>query len=119
MSTRKASDGTDERIENREQLVAPMQAGEKPKDAWRIGTEHEKLVFNRADHHAPSYDEPGGIRDILLALQEFGWEPVEEDGKVIAMAGADGTVSPPIACSVDRFSASARRCTSYCSLPSL
>jgi glutamate--cysteine ligase len=93
MSTRKASAGEDRLIESREQLVAPMQAGEKPRDAWRIGTEHEKLVYSQEDRHAVSYDEPGGIRDILLALKDFGWEPVEEDGKVIAMSGDDGTVS--------------------------
>jgi len=93
MSTRQASTGEDRIIESREQLVAPMQAGEKPRDAWRIGTEHEKLVYSRGDHHAVSYDEPGGIRDILLALRDFGWEPVEEGGKVIAMSGEDGTVS--------------------------
>src|SRR3569833_846803 len=93
MSTRKASDGEEAIIESREQLAQPMQAGEKPKHAWWIGTEHEKLVFNLADHHAPSYDEPGGIRDILLALRDFGWEPVEEDGKVIAMSGVDGAIS--------------------------
>ena len=76
MSTRTASDGEDPRIESRDQLVAPLAAGEKPRESWRIGTEHEKLVFNRHDRHAPSYDEPGGIRDLLLALREFGWEPI-------------------------------------------
>ncbi|GAB5483036.1 MAG: glutamate--cysteine ligase [Parasphingorhabdus sp.] len=80
-------------IENVSQLIEPMQGGEKPKDQWRIGTEHEKFVYCTTDHHAPSYDEPGGIKDLLLALQEFGWKPVEENGKVIAMAGDDGTVS--------------------------
>ena len=65
MSTRNASNEDEPVIENRDQLVAPMQAGEKPKSAWRIGTEHEKLVYKRDDFHAPSYDEPGGIRDIL------------------------------------------------------
>ena len=93
MSTREASGAADPTIEHRDQLVAPMQAGEKPKSDWRIGTEHEKLVFRTSDFHAPSYDEEGGIRDLLLALREFGWEPVEEDGYVIAMRGADGTVS--------------------------
>ncbi|MEL7683187.1 glutamate--cysteine ligase [Citromicrobium bathyomarinum] len=93
MSTRNASNEDEPVIENRDQLVAPMQAGEKPKSAWRIGTEHEKLVYKRDDFHAPSYDEPGGIRDILLNLQDFGWKPVEEGGKVIAMSGDDGTVS--------------------------
>jgi len=93
MSTRTASEGEERPIESRDQLVAPMAAGEKPRDAWRIGTEHEKLVYSRKDFHAPSYDEPGGIRDILMALTEYGWEPVEEGGNVIALSGADGAVS--------------------------
>ena len=93
MSTRTVSNRNDPVIEHRDQLIAPMIKGEKPASAWKIGTEHEKFVFCEADHHAPSYDEPGGIRDLLLALTEFGWTPVEEGGKVIAMAGPDGTVS--------------------------
>src|SRR6478735_7237320 len=93
MSTRKASEGEEPLIERREQLVAPMQAGEKPPERWRIGTEHEKLVYRIADHAAPSYDEQGGIRDILMQLRPFGWEPVEEGGHVIALSGVDGNVS--------------------------
>jgi glutamate--cysteine ligase len=98
MSTRQASEAEDPIIESRDQLVEPMQLGEKPKANWRIGTEHEKLVYKGADFHAPSYDETCGIRDLLLALTEFGWSPVEETGadgqkRVIAMSGPDGTVS--------------------------
>ncbi len=93
MSTRTADGHEDPIIESRDQLVEPMQAGEKPIEAWRIGTEHEKLVYKRDDFHAPTYDEPCGIRDLLMALREFGWEPIEEGGKVIAMRGDDGTVS--------------------------
>jgi glutamate--cysteine ligase len=93
MSTRTTSTGEERRIESREQLIAPIAAGEKSPERWRIGTEHEKLVYKTGDHRAPSYDEPGGIRDILLELREFGWKPVEEDGQVIAMSGDDGTVS--------------------------
>ena len=93
MSTRETSAAHDPVIESRDQLVAPMIGGEKPKSGWRIGTEHEKLVYKRDDRRAPSYDEPCGIRDLLMSLREFGWEPVEENGKVIAMRGSDGTVS--------------------------
>jgi glutamate--cysteine ligase len=93
MSTRKASEDLDPIIESRDQLIAPLLNGEKPKADWRIGTEHEKLVFHHSDHRAPSYDEDGGIRDILLSMREFGWEPVEEGGKVIALRGEDGAVS--------------------------
>ena len=93
MSTRKESGAEEPIIESRDQLLIPMQEGEKPREKWRIGTEHEKFVFRTQDHRAPSYDEPGGIRDILLALEKFGWTPVVEGGNVIAMAGEDGTVS--------------------------
>ncbi|PLK26555.1 glutamate--cysteine ligase [Novosphingobium sp. TH158] len=93
MSTRQVSDRNDPLIERREDLVAPMAKGEKPREQWRIGTEHEKLVFSLGDKHAPSYGEPGGILDLLKALQAYGWEPIEEGGKIIALAGADGNVS--------------------------
>ncbi|MEN3747227.1 glutamate--cysteine ligase [Sphingomonas sp. HF-S3] len=93
MSTKTVSDSNSPVIEHRSQLIDYFSGGEKPVDRWRIGTEHEKFVFSTADHHAPSYDEPGGIRDLLMALTEFGWTPVEEGGKVIALSGPDGTVS--------------------------
>src|SRR5436190_17105098 len=94
MTTRTETGGKAERlIESREDLLAVFAGGEKARDDWRIGTEHEKFVYRTADHRAPSYDEPGGIRDLLLGLTEFGWQPIEEDGKVIALAGPDGNVS--------------------------
>ena len=93
MSTRTASTLEEPVIESVAQLAEPMAKGEKPPERWRIRTEHEKFVYCVSDHHAPSYDEPGGIHDLLMALTEFGWEPVVEGGKVIAMSGEDGTVS--------------------------
>ncbi|MGJ8537357.1 MAG: glutamate--cysteine ligase, partial [Parasphingopyxis sp.] len=93
MSTKTVSKSDAPPIESREELLSVFAGGEKPAEQWLIGTEHEKFVYCRGDYHAPSYDEPGGIRDLLLALTEFGWEPIEENGKVIAMRGADGTVS--------------------------
>jgi glutamate--cysteine ligase len=94
MTTRTASNAADPSIENRDDLFRPFIKGEKPKQAWRIGTEHEKFVYRRSDHRAPSYDEPGGIRDLLEALACCGeWQPVVENGNTIALAGPDGTVS--------------------------
>ena len=93
MTTKTATDPKSAVIESRDQLIQSFAGGEKPADRWRIGTEHEKFVYRAADHRAPSYDEPGGIRDLLMALTEFGWTPVEENGRVIAMSGADGSIS--------------------------
>src|SRR5689334_9657856 len=91
--TQRTDTGESPPIESRDDLLAVFSGGEKPREAWRIGTEHEKFVYRCGDHRAPSYDEPGGIRDLLMGLTEFGWRPVEEGGKVIALSGPDGTVS--------------------------
>ena len=93
MSTKTVTEQKSAVIEHRDQLIATFARGEKPKDRWRIGTEHEKFVYKTDDHRAPSYDEPGGIRDLLMALTEFGWTPVIEGGNVIAMSGSDGSIS--------------------------
>ncbi len=93
MSNQAAVMGDDARIENRAQLVAVFERGNKPAADWRIGTEHEKFVYRTADHRAPSYDEPGGIRDLLAGMEAYGWEPVREGGNVIALKGPDGAIS--------------------------
>ncbi len=93
MTTIPAPKKTSPTIESRDQLIASFAGGEKPKDAWRIGTEHEKFVYANDDHHAPSYDEPSGIRALLGQLEQYGWKPVMEGGNAIAMSGPDGSIS--------------------------
>ena len=91
--TTRTDDSASPLIESRDDLLSVFSGGEKPPERWRIGTEHEKFVYRLSDHRAPSWEEPGGIRDLLMGLTEFGWEPVLESGKVIALSGADGTIS--------------------------
>ena len=77
-------------IESKTQLVEWFEAGNKPPEAWRIGTEHEKFAFRVDDHTPLSYDGSPGIRDLLVGMQRFGWKPVFEDGNVIALSGVNG-----------------------------
>ena len=91
--TQRTDTGDSPLIQSRADLIAVFEGGEKPREAWRIGTEHEKFVYRCSDHRAPSYDEPGGIRDLLHGLTEFGWKPVIENGNTIALSGPDGTIS--------------------------
>ncbi|HEX2528077.1 MAG TPA: glutamate--cysteine ligase [Geminicoccus sp.] len=79
--------GKGEPVENKQQLVEWVASGEKTKDAWRIGTEHEKFVFRRSDLSPVPYEGPDGIKALLDALAErFGWERHEENGNVVALS---------------------------------
>jgi glutamate--cysteine ligase len=91
--TQRTDTGDSPLIESRADLLSVFEGGEKPRERWRIGTEHEKFVFRVADHRAPSYDEKGGIRDLLIGLTDFDWKPVVENGNIIALTGPDGTIS--------------------------
>jgi glutamate--cysteine ligase len=83
-----------EPIESKAQLVAYLAEGCKPAAAWRIGTEHEKFTFHSGSFAPLSYDERGGVRDILTALQQrFGWKPILEGGNVIALEKGPCNVS--------------------------
>src|SRR5829696_7658186 len=91
--TQRTETGDSPIIHSRADLLSVFSGGEKPPEQWRIGTEHEKFVYRVEDHRAPSYDEPGGIRDLLRGLTEFGWKPIVENRNVIALTGEDGTIS--------------------------
>jgi glutamate--cysteine ligase len=73
-------------ITDKRQLIEYHEHGNKPPGAWRIGTEHEKFVFRRADLKRVPYDGPDGIGALLQAMTRFGWEPVLEKGNVIALS---------------------------------
>lgn len=72
-------------VEDRHQLVEYLEGGCRPPAQWRIGTEHEKFVFNRETLRPVPYEGPSGIGAFLQALQRFGWAPVEEQGRVVAL----------------------------------
>ncbi|MFN3232390.1 MAG: glutamate--cysteine ligase [Alphaproteobacteria bacterium] len=83
-------------IESKAQLIEYIESGCKPRDAWRIGTEHEKFGFRLSDKKALPYDGPDGIRAMLEGMQRFGWQPVNEGDNVIALkqGGASITLEP-------------------------
>ncbi|HWT09438.1 MAG TPA: glutamate--cysteine ligase [Roseomonas sp.] len=79
-------------ITSARQLSGWFAAGSKPRDQWRIGTEHEKFGFRR-DTLAPPPYEPGGIRAMLEGLMQFGWEPILDRGNPIGLKRGDASVS--------------------------
>ncbi|MFC3569462.1 glutamate--cysteine ligase [Paracoccus simplex] len=87
-------------IERPEQLVEYIAAGEKPREAWRIGTEHEKFGYRHADLMPLPYEAAPGqpsVKAMLEGLQSrFGWTPVLEAGNIIGLErdGANVSLEP-------------------------
>jgi glutamate--cysteine ligase len=74
-----------EPITDRRQLIAYMESGCRPRRDWRIGTEHEKFVFQLGTLKPAPYEGEWGICALLEGLVRFGWEPVVENGNPIAL----------------------------------
>ncbi|MGH6940038.1 glutamate--cysteine ligase, partial [Hypericibacter sp.] len=74
-----------EPITSKRQMIDYIAQGSKPRERWRIGTEHEKFGFNQRDLRPLPYEGPAGVRALLEGLTRFGWKPVLEEGKPIAL----------------------------------
>jgi glutamate--cysteine ligase len=78
-------------IETRDELVAWLAAGSKPKSQFRIGTEHEKFVFTVDGYRPVPYEGRRGIRALLEGMQHLlGWEPIIEHGNIIGLFDVTG-----------------------------
>ncbi len=78
-------------IETRDELVAWLAAGCKPKPQFRIGTEHEKFAFAIGRQEPIPYAGPRGIRALLDGMQMLlGWEPIMDDGNIIGLLDVTG-----------------------------
>ena len=81
-------------IERHEQLAEYMASGCKPKDAWRIGTEHEKFGYCKDTLNPLPYDGARSIRAVLEGLRDrHGWAEVREGGNLIGLVKGDANVS--------------------------
>ncbi len=78
-------------IENKSHLIAYFASGSKPREKWRIGTEHEKFPF-LTDTLAPvPYEGPRSIRALLEGLRDrFGWRGVYEGENITALSDPRG-----------------------------
>jgi glutamate--cysteine ligase len=83
-------------IKSRDDLVRQLSKGCRPADQWRIGTEHEKFVYDLKTHKPVSYEGKPGIRQLLEGMQRFGWQPLREGDNIIGLTqdGASLSLEP-------------------------
>src|ERR1700685_3643898 len=78
-------------IERRDELVAWIAQGVRPKSQFRIGTEHEKFAFTLEGHRPVPYEGARGIRALLEGMQLIlGWDPIMEGPHVIGLYDVTG-----------------------------
>ncbi|RDI98591.1 glutamate--cysteine ligase [Dyella solisilvae] len=81
-------------IGNRQQLTDYLAAGEKPRDAWRIGTEHEKFGFLTDTLRPPTFEGERGIRVLLETLaSRYGWEITREGEHPVALSRGKASIT--------------------------
>ncbi len=78
-------------IESRDELVAWFDAGCKPPEEFRIGTEHEKFGFYEHDLAPVPYEGLRGIKAILDGMsRRIGWEPILDGEHIIGLFDPNG-----------------------------
>jgi glutamate--cysteine ligase len=86
---RDVSDATP--IGARHELVEWIASGEKSREAWRLGTEHEKVPFYRDGHAPVPYDGERGIRSLIEGMRRLtGWQPILDGDNPIGLADEEG-----------------------------
>ena len=79
------------------QLAEYIAVGCKPREQFRVGTEHEKFGFRLPDLTTPPYlpadGHPGAIRDLLQSLARSGGEPILDHGNVIGLRQGEASIS--------------------------
>ena len=80
-------------ITKKEQIIEYFNSGIKNKNECKIGIEHEKFLFNSQNNKRIDYKK---IKEMFSALLEFGWNPVLENGNIIALnkGGKNITLEP-------------------------
>jgi glutamate--cysteine ligase len=78
-------------IKQKSQMVGWLASQAKEQSLWRIGTEHEKFLFHKADNRPVGYEGERGIQTILKRLQaEYQMTPIMEKGHIIGLKDNQG-----------------------------
>ncbi len=73
------------------ELVSYFREGEKPRERWRVGTEHEKIGLRADDLLPVAYEGERGIGALLERIAtEDDWQRVHEGERLLALE-KDGT----------------------------
>jgi glutamate--cysteine ligase len=88
-----AQAGTAPPVRGVDELCTWFADRERPRSAWKVGLEHEKLGVVAGGTDPLPYEGERGIASVLRAFQRRGYAPFEEDGEIIASQCGQLTIS--------------------------
>jgi len=88
-------------IKNKEEIIKYFEKGSKPKKLWKIGTEHEKFLYDLNTLHPINYNDKNGIRPLFKLLKKKGWKEIIEDKNTIALKNRRSTISLEPRCQIE------------------
>ena len=78
-------------IQSKSDLIEWLEQGQSPVEDWRIGTEHEKFLFDLATFKRPSYEQENGVGALLRGLQDhLSGTPIMEGETIIGLKDNHG-----------------------------
>ena len=88
-------------IENKKQVIEYFEKGFKPRQLWKIGTEHEKFLYHLNTLKPIDYHGKKGIKSLFKLLKKKGWEEIIEDKNPIALKKKESTISLEPRCQIE------------------
>lgn len=83
-----------EPLRDRAQLIEYFRAAEKPREAWRVGTEYEKLGILTDSLDPVPYDGERGIAALLESLRrDHGFAPLHDGERLVGLEHAGASIS--------------------------
>ena len=88
-------------LENKREIIEYFQKGSKPKQFWRIGTEHEKFLYDLNTLQPIDYHGKNGIKSLFKLLKRKGWKEIIENKNPIALKNKRSTISLEPRCQIE------------------
>tara|TARA_B100000686_G_scaffold171753_1_gene178969 strand:- start:1568 stop:2911 length:1344 start_codon:yes stop_codon:yes gene_type:complete len=88
-------------LENKREIIEYFQKGSKSKQFWKIGTEHEKFLYDLNNLQPIDYYGKNGIKSLFKLLKKKGWKEVIEDKNPIALKKKGSTISLEPRCQIE------------------
>ena len=86
---------------NKDDLIRYFSDGEKTLGSEKIGTEHEKFLYDLRNLKPINYYGKNGIKSLFKMFKKKGWKEVSENNNPIALKKKGSTISLEPRCQIE------------------